>query len=200
MRRIPVATASPSSASDPATVQLDRVAGSVLLGGSALLIYGIFLYVGGEEDSKVTVIGASLLVTLFGLIAFEEALRDRGERLLPRFGSIAFAIGSTFWIARDTIGQGTGLYVFELERAYTVLICLSIALFGWSILRTKALPLAVGWLAIAWGLLDAYLYVARISTPPLAPNLMTLVLGAALVASAMRSSRARPPARASVEE
>src|SRR6185369_13330459 len=115
------AIAPASAPADAPTSRLDGVAGWVLFWGSALVIYRAYLYVVGDEDSKVAVIAAGLVVTLFGLIAFEEALRDRGERLLPRFGSIAFAIGSTFWIARDTIGQGTGLYVFELERAYTVL-------------------------------------------------------------------------------
>src|SRR4029453_418306 len=107
-------------------------------------------------------LGAGLLVTLFGLIAFEEALRERGERLLPRFGSVAFAIGSTCFIAADALNEGTGQFVYELERVYTVLACVTVALYGSSILRSKALSSAIGWFAIAWAIFDGVLYLGRI--------------------------------------
>ena len=110
---------------------MERVAGWLLLGGSALLIYAGILFVAGDAG-KPTALGAGLLVTLCGLIAFEEALRDRGERLLPRFGSVLFAIGSISFIVHDALGEGTGRYVYELERVYTVLACVTIALYGWS--------------------------------------------------------------------
>ena len=61
------------------------------------------------------------------------------------------------------------------------LACVSIALYGWSILRTKALSYAIGWFAIGWALLDGFLYTSRVVTPPLAPNLATLAIGAALL-------------------
>jgi hypothetical protein len=174
---------------------LERASGWTLLGASALLIYGLVLYVSGQETQKVPVIAAALTVTLFGLVAFEEALRQRGEWLLPLIGCFAFAVGSTCWIARDLIGQDTGLYIGGLERAYVLLVCLAIALFGWSILRTTALPIAIGWLAIAWAILDAYLY-APWRFPPLAPNLAILILGLVLVwprGRAGGNGRARPP-------
>ena len=86
----------------------------------------------------------------------------------------------------DAIGEGTGQYVFELERAYTVLACVTIALYGWSILRSKTLSSAIGWFAIAWAVLDGILYLARIFPAPLGPNLATVIFGAALVATARR--------------
>ena len=179
--------APPSTASGPATIGSERVAGWVLLGGTALVFVAGALFgasqAGNDElgQWKPTVLGAGLLVTLFGLIAFEEALRERGERLLPRFGSAAFAIGSTSFIVADALNQGTGQFVFELERIYTVLACVTIALFGWSILRSKSLSSAVGWVAIAWAILDFLLYVGRIFPAPLGPNLATLLFGAAFV-------------------
>jgi hypothetical protein len=190
--------------SDPATIRTEAVAGWVLLGGSALLIVAGILFSAGEAgyaelgEWKPTALGFGLLVTLFGLIAFGEALRERGERLLPRFGSAAFAIGSTCFIVADALSQGTGRFVYELERIYTVLACVTIALYGWSILRSKALSSAVGWFAIAWAVLDGILYVARIFQAPLGPNVATLVFGAALVAKARWSSRPRSPGRGSV--
>jgi len=107
------------------------VAGSILLGGFALLIYAVMLYGAGDEEMKAPVLGAGLLVTLFGLTAFEEVLRERGERLLPRFGSVSFAIAAAFFVA--------------------------IALYGWSILRSKALSTAIGWFAMAWAVFDGYM-------------------------------------------
>lgn len=77
----------------------------------------------------------------------------------------------------DAIGEGTGQYVFELERAYTVLACVTIALYGWSILRSKTLSSAIGWFAIAWAILDGILYLARIFPAPLGPNLATVIFG-----------------------
>jgi hypothetical protein len=163
------------------------VAGWVLLAGAALLIVAGILFSAGQAGNdelgqwKPTALGFGLLLTLFGLIAFAEALRERGEWLLPRFGSAAFAIGATCFIVADALNQGTGRYVYELERVYVVLACVTIALFGWSTLRSKALPSAVGWFAIAWAGLDGILYVARIIEAPLGPNVATLVFGAALL-------------------
>ena len=173
----------------PAPIPMERVAGWILLGGFAALIPAVLLFLAGSPW-KPAVLAFGLVVSLFGLIAFEEALRDRGERLLPRFGTAAFAIGTISFIAHDALGQGTGHYTFELERVYTVLACVAIALFGWSSLRSKALSSAIGWVAIAWAFLDGYLYVSRTFIPPLGPNLALLMFGAALV----RTDRSTQPA------
>jgi len=77
-----------------------------------------------------------------------------------------------------------------------VLGCVTIALYGWSILTSKALSSAIGWFAIVWAILDGTLYVGRIFQPPLGPNLATLVFGAALVVTARSSGTgagAAPP-------
>jgi hypothetical protein len=171
--------AEPTSPSGPSTAGLEKLAGQVLLAATAPLVAAVFLFLTGSEW-KPALLGLGLLVTVFGLIAFEEALRDRGERLLPRFGTVAFAIGVTCFLIHDALGQA-GRFVFEFERIYTVLACVTIGLFGWSILRSKALSPTIGWFAIAWGLAFGVLYVARIWTPPLGPNLATLLFGLALV-------------------
>jgi hypothetical protein len=150
------------------TRDLERAAGWILLGASALRFYGTLLYVTGQETQKIPVIAASLGVTLIGLVAFEEALRQRGEWLLPLIGCLTLAVGSTCWVTRDLIGQSTGLYVPGLERAFVLLCCITIGLFAWAILRTRALPVGIGWFAIAWAILCAYLYVSPDGFPPLA--------------------------------
>jgi hypothetical protein len=158
---------------------LEPIAGSILLAGSALLVARIVFH-GTGDPLQVAALALGLLLTLFGLIAFAEALRDRGERLLPRFGSAAFAIGTTSWIIADALWQDSGHYVFELERIYTVLACVTIGLFGWSIFRSEMLSTWIGWFAIVWGVAAAVLYVTRIFPPPLAPNVATVVFGLAL--------------------
>lgn len=172
---------------DQAQIRLERTAGWVLLAGSAFLIIAALLFgaiEAGNEwlapwQSAALVIG--LLVTLFGLISLEEALAANGERLLPRFGTVAFGIGTTSFVVADALGQATGQFTFELERLYTLLACVAIALFGWSILRSRSLPAAVGWFAIAWAVIDGALYLARILQAPLGPNIVTLLFGLALV-------------------
>jgi hypothetical protein len=172
--------AAPIEPSSPSTAELERIAGVTLLAAMAVLAFAVLLYL-SDSPWKPAVLGVGLLVTLFGLIAFEEALRDRGERLLPRFGTIAFAIGSTAFVFHDVLGADSGHYVTDLERVYTVLACTAVALFGWSILRSRALPAGVGWFAVAWGIAFGVLYLARISTPPLGPNVAAFVFGVALV-------------------
>jgi hypothetical protein len=51
------------------TRDLERAAGWILLGASALRFYGTLLYVTGQETQKIPVIAASLGVTLIGLVA-----------------------------------------------------------------------------------------------------------------------------------
>ena len=172
---------------DQAQVRLERTAGWVLLAGSAFLVVAAVLFgaiEAGDEwlapwQSAALVIG--LVVTLFGLIAFEEALGANGERLLPRFGTVAFAIGTTSFVVADALGQATGQFTFELERVYTLLACAAIGLFGWSIVRSRSLAAAVGWFAIAWAVIDGALYLARILQAPLGPNIVTLLFGVALI-------------------
>src|SRR5215510_10667060 len=111
--------ARPGARSDAATIRMEHAAGWVLIGGWALLLLAGLLYAGGQaghdelERWRPTVLGLGLLVTLFGLIVFDETLRERGERLLPRFRSAVFAIGSTCFIVDDALGQGMGVFVYE---------------------------------------------------------------------------------------
>ena len=184
----------PSAARGVEIIRADRIAGWLLLGSLAPMIVAVLMY-GAGDPTKPLFLGAGLLVTLFGLIALEEALRLRGERLIPRFGTVAFAIGMTCFVIDDALSETFVGFVFPLERVYTVLACVAVALYGWSIVRSEALPQAIGWLAIAWALVDGVLYVARLFNPPLGPNLALFVIGGALVVNAARASeRLRPPA------
>ena len=180
----------PSAARGDEIIRTEQVAGWLLMGSLAPIIVAVIMYAGGDA-TKPLFLGAGLLVTLFGLIAFEEALQMRGERLIPKFGTVAFAIGMTCFVIDDALSETFVGFVFPLERVYTVLACVAVALFGWSIVRSRALPNAIGWLAIAWALVDAVPYVERLFNPPLGPNLALFVIGGALVVTATRTSE--PP-------
>ena len=96
----------------PATRSSERTAGWILLGGFALVVWAIILYL-NDDPSKPAVLGLGLLVTLAGLIAFAAVLNEGGETVLPRFGAAAFAIASICWIASDQIDGGSGNMTFE---------------------------------------------------------------------------------------
>jgi len=163
-----------------------RIAGWLLLAGSAFLVAAAVLFGAGADSSadmgrwQGAALDVGLVLTLFGLIAFDEVLRDRGERLLPRIAVAAFAIGVTCFIVADAIAQGGGRFVFELERAYVVLGCVAIAAFGWAIVRTGVVSIRLGWAAILWAAAWAVLYLTRIVEAPLGPNVITAAFGVAL--------------------
>ena len=155
------------------------MAGWLPLAGFALLVWSAYLFSTGGDNSAALALG--LLVTLAGLIAFAAALGSRGETDYPRAGVVLFAIASLSFIVGGQIGRSTGQFPFMMEWVYTVLACVTMVLFGWSIVRSRAVPSAVGWFAIVLGVLFGVLFVTRIVIPPLGPNLVNLVFGLALV-------------------
>ena len=91
-------------------------------------------------------------------------LTDSGDRLLARFGTIAYLVGVVLWIVGDSIDLAGGTPVF-LERDYVVLACLAIAAFGAAILRTRVLPRWVGGLAVVWAVVWTILYPPALPKP-----------------------------------
>ena len=85
-------------------------------------------------------LGLGLVVTLFGLATFELVVRDAGERVLGRLGTIAFLLGCVSWIVADAVAVGGLPWIFELERNYVVLACFAQVALGWAILRTESSP------------------------------------------------------------
>jgi len=174
------------------TLSLERVAGSILLAGFALLIWVVALFA-IQDPAQPAVQTVALSVTLLGLVVFAVALNRRRESPIAWLGVVAFALGSASGIAGGWIGASTGEYSLGMEVVYTVLACLAMAAFGWSILETKALPSAIGWFAIGYAVIDGFLYLARILIPPLAPNLIQLIFGLALVWPWRHGAAADPP-------
>ena len=161
-----------------------RVAGILLVVGFALLMVtaAVFATSGSNTPGlQNTALASGLVVTLLGLATLELVLSDAGERVLGRLGTIAFLVGSVGWVVTDTLALGGVPWVFEFERDYVVLASLTIAAYGWAILRTKILSRWVGWIAIGWSLGWAALYLSRLVTAPLGVNLTTFLLGLALL-------------------
>ena len=164
-----------------------RTAGFLLVLGFGFLMVAAVLFGAGGPDRPAlpewqgAALGLGLVVTLFGLATLELTVRDAGERVLGRLGTIAFLLGCISWIVADAFALGGLPWVFELERNYVVLACFALAAFGWAILRTEVLPRWLGWAAIGWSVVWAVLYLSRIVEAPLGLNLITFLFGLMLL-------------------
>ena len=176
-----------------------RLAGSLLLLGFALLLLaGILFGLGAErslalQQPQSIALAAGLVITLLGLVAFEFVFEEGIERVLARLGTIAFLVGAVLFMVGDGIALSGGQFVFEFERDYVVLACAAIALVGAAIVRAAVLRVWVGWMAIAWGIVFAALYLARLVEAPLGPNLMTGLFGLFLLSRPLPASVRRRP-------
>jgi hypothetical protein len=143
-------------------------------------MYGYGTYPAGQAwQSNTLTVG--LVLTLLGLATFQEVITDAGDRLLARWGTIAYLVGVVLWLVGDAIDFAGGRFIFELERDYVVLACLAIAAFGAAILRTRILPRWVGGVAIVWAAVWTVLYLSRIAEAPLGPNLIPALFGVELL-------------------
>jgi hypothetical protein len=162
-----------------------RVAGYLLVTGSAVLVVAAFLYGNGAYPSghawQSNALTVGLVLTLLGLAAFQVVLTDSGDRLLARLGTIAYLVGVVLFIADDAIDLAGKGFIFELERDYVVLACVAIAAFGAAILRKRILPRWLGVTAVVWAILWAVLYLTHINEAPLGPNLIPALFGLALL-------------------
>ena len=169
----------------PASVGEHRVAGWLLVIGFVFLVLAAFLYGFGTypwgETWQHNVLAVGLVLTLFGLAAFQLILTDAGDRLLARLGTIAFLVGVVLWLVGEAIALDSGRFIFEFERDYVVLACVAIAMFGGAIVRTPVLPRWVGHTAMAWAVVWGILYLARVAEAPLGPNLVTGLFGVELL-------------------
>lgn len=164
-----------------------RTAGFLLvLGFGFLMVAAVLFGAGGPggpalPEWQSRALGLGLVVTLFGLATLELIVRDAGERVLGRLGTIAFLLGCISWIVADALALAGQPWVFELEQNYVVLACFALAAYGWAILRTEVLPPLLGWTAIGWSAVWAVLYLSRIVEAPLGPNLITFLFGLSLL-------------------
>ena len=84
-----------------------RTAGFLLVLGFGFLMVAAVLFGAGGPDGPALpewqsgALGLGLVVTLFGLATLELTIRDAGERILGRLGTIAFLLGCISWIVAD---------------------------------------------------------------------------------------------------
>lgn len=157
----------------------------LLLAGFAFLVVAALLYGFGTYPLGTRLqnnfLGVGLVLTLFGLAAFQFVLSASGDHLLARLGMIAYLVGVVLWLVGETLAVDSGRFIFEFERDYVVLACLATAMFGSALLLKPILPRWVGGSAVAWALLWAVLYLTRIAEAPLGPNLATALFGVELL-------------------
>ena len=140
----------------------DRVSSGVLLTAASLIGFvgvALFSFNGrGQPQSHElylatrTLIFAAAIAIALAIAVFEGVLRDAGERVLSRIGSVAFAVAASLITVAETQLIDGAVYQESLARVYVVLAFLAQAAFGGALLRVRLLPTWVGWATVAWNI------------------------------------------------
>jgi hypothetical protein len=159
----------------------------------------------------------SALVTLFGLAMLADLMRDTPGRLLSRLGLLAFLVGVLLWTvevgfrvsmgAWDRAGASdrAAIDLFMrvsawLQVLYVVdimLVLLSLAAYGASLLVARLLPAWVGWVLLTFAALGLAMLFATGDVPPFIAYLPLLALGIRLAARPLPGATALLPGGAS---
>ena len=160
---------------------------------------------GAAASALVTLYRFSIPAVLLQLLGFgllTILLREAGDRAIasPAFSLLIFSWavatveGSfqssvTVWAAQEYARTGAVPELFEplrrwvndpIQRTYMIAYLVSMAGYGWAILRTQFLTPWVGWFSIGWSLTWTLLYLGPVGAPVVAV-LFPLVFGGALL-------------------
>jgi hypothetical protein len=153
-----------------------------------------------------------VVATVAGFAVLADILERHGSRALSQLGFVAIVVGAVLWLvalafrvsttvsaAAETVKSSTPPIFFQplnewvgaLFSIYMVLAYLSIAAYGGALVRTEFLPLWLGWASVAFGLVAAAGFVARVFKvprtrvfePPLMVHLMPGLMGVFLLVS-----------------
>jgi len=145
-----------------------------------------------------------IVVTAFGLTAFQSLLTGAGDRVFSAVAGMSFLIGTTLWLvlftfnlsmvvwaARETASQGAIpvgseawlLWTEQIVILYMLLAYFSIAAFGGAILNTNFLASWIGWTSLAVGLAGAASILLRGSgfAIPLLIHIVPFMIGILLL-------------------
>lgn len=151
------------------------VAGWLLVLSGVIFVVGGLLYTGraiwkwpaAQSQSYLTwergFIMAAILVAALGWMLLERLLEANSDVILAPIGMVIFLIGTSLVFVAETTTISRQEQVYSLVVVFIALIFLGEAVFGASILRTRLLPVWVGWVTIIWNL--AWLVILPIARP-----------------------------------
>ncbi len=189
-----------------------RVGGVLLIFGAVFVWLGAISFVGMElqgiaahrEDHLFTVGGflVGSLLSLAGFTALRAHLHERGDILFSHLGLLALNIGTVCWIlhlafratvmlaaAEESVATAPTwypplrLWAGAMYAAYMALAYLSIASYGAAMLKTGSAGKGWGRTFVAFGLISAAGFVARLGFPdyPLSVQFMPYAMGMILL-------------------
>jgi hypothetical protein len=178
-------------------------AGTLLIAGFAFMIPGVAFAVSSQTGSDFVpptfdaragaiLLAITMLLTMGGLLQFDAILWRAGDTVLSTIGTTAYVVGIGAWFAATIHALTAHRWTYGLEVTYIVAAGGSMLAFGGSILRTKTLPRWAGWTALGWTTGALFLFASPSHDyPPLLVQLVPLILGIALVRTAVRGREGR---------
>lgn len=106
---------------------------------------------------------AAILVAALGFVLLGRLLVAAGDGILSSIGVTIFLIGAVLVMVNEPLSLSHQDGLYALTVVFVVLIFLSQAAFGVSVLLTGILPGWVGWATIFWNL--AWLVILPIARP-----------------------------------
>lgn len=127
-------------------------------------------------------------LTLLGLVAFGSVLWKAGDRFLSGLGTAAYIAAAVSWVVATGRALALREWTYDLEVVFIVAAGFSMLAFGAAVIRTRALPRWVGWLATGWSAGGLILFaMPHEGYPPLIPQLLPLLFGVALLRASERT-------------
>lgn len=136
---------------------------------------------------------AAMSFTLIGLVAFDLVLWRAGDRVLSGLGTGAYVAAMASWAIATGRALAVHEWTYDLEVVFIVGAGFAMLAFGASVIRTRAIPRWVGWIAMGWSAGGLLLFaMPHQGYPPLVPQLIPPLFGVALLRAARRTSSRTP--------
>ncbi len=131
------------------------------------------------------VVMAAALSAALGFVLLAQLLQDAGEDLLAPLALAILLIGTTLTLVAESLNLQTQQYYYVPMVLAVILLFVSQAAFGASILQSHFLPGWVGWAALIWNI--AWLIILPVARPrdmyyPWLHYVAPLIIGIALLA------------------
>ena len=93
---------------------------------------------------------AFVVVTLYGLVIFEDILRAAGDHIFCRLGMVTFTLASAMWLIVVVLDLNDVWGGRDFESFFIVLAFPAVLAYGLAILRTNVLARWIGIAVVLW--------------------------------------------------